>query len=126
MSEVYTWLSIFAIVLASAAGDVLMSRAMKDIGDLGALRRVNGLGEVVRRVARSRRFLLGVFCMALAFFSLLFALSWEDVSIVGPASASLTFVANAFAARIFLHEAVGLRRWAAVLLVGAGVFLLAI
>ncbi len=126
MSEVYTWLSIFAIVLASAAGDVLMSRAMKEIGDLGALRRVNGLGDVIRRVARSRRFLLGVFCMALAFFSLLFALSWEDVSIVGPASASLTFVANAFAARIFLHEAVGLRRWAAVLLVGAGVFLLAI
>ncbi len=126
MSEVYTWLSIFAIVLASAAGDVLMSRAMKEIGDLGALRKVNGLGEVIRRVAGSRRFLLGVFCMALAFFSLLFALSWEDVSIVGPASASLTFVANAFAARIFLHEAVGLRRWAAVLLVGAGVFLLAI
>ena len=126
MSEVYTWLSIFAIVLASATGDVLMSRAMKEIGDLGAMRRVNGLGEVFRRVGRSRRFLLGVLSMAVAFFSLLFALSWEDVSIVGPASASLTFVANAFGARIFLHEAVGLRRWAAVLLVGAGVFLLAI
>ncbi len=126
MSEVYTWLSIFAIVLASAAGDVLMSRAMKQIGDLGALRKVNGLGEVIRRVAHSRRFLLGVLCMALAFFSLLFALSWEDVSVVGPASASMTFVANAFAARIFLHESVTLRRWAAVLLVGAGVYLLAV
>jgi drug/metabolite transporter (DMT)-like permease len=126
MSEVYTWLSIFAIVLASTAGDVLMSRAMKEIGDLGAMRRVKGFGEVIRRISRSRKFLLGLLSMALAFFSLLFALSWEDVSVVGPASASITFVANAFAARIFLHEAVTLRRWAAVLLVGGGVFLLAI
>jgi uncharacterized membrane protein len=126
VSEVYTWLSIFAIVFASTAGDVLMSRAMKQIGDLGALRRVKGLREVLRRVAGSRLFLLGVFSMALAFFSLLFALSWEDVSIVGPASASLTFVFNAFAARIFLHETVTLRRWVAVLLVGGGVFLLAV
>lgn len=126
MSEVYTWLSIFAIVLASATGDVLMSRAMKEIGDLGAMWRVNGPREVFRRVARSRRFLLGLLSMAIAFFSLLFALSWEDVSVVGPASASLTFVANAFGARLFLHERVGLRRWAAVLLVGGGVFLLAI
>ena len=126
MSEVYTWLSIFAVVLTSTAGDVLMSRAMKEIGDLGALRRVKGLGEVIRRISKSRKFLLGVLSMALAFFSLLFALSWEDVSVVGPASASITFVANAFAARIFLHETVTLRRWIAVLLVGGGVFLLAV
>jgi len=126
VSEVYTWLSIFAVVLTSTAGDVLMSRAMKEIGDLGALRRVKGLGEVIRRISKSRKFLLGVLSMALAFFSLLFALSWEDVSVVGPASASITFVANAFAARIFLHETVTLRRWIAVLLVGGGVFLLAV
>jgi len=126
MSEVYTWLSIFAVVLASATGDVLMSRAMKDIGDLGAMWRIKGPGEVFRRVAHSRLFLLGLLSMAIAFFSLLFALSWEDVSVVGPASASITFVANAFGARLFLHEKVGLRRWAAVLLVGGGVYLLAI
>jgi drug/metabolite transporter (DMT)-like permease len=64
--------------------------------------------------------------MAVAFYSLLFALSWNDVSLVGPAAASLTFVANAVAARIFLHENVDHRRWMAALFVAGGVFLLAV
>jgi drug/metabolite transporter (DMT)-like permease len=64
--------------------------------------------------------------MAISFFSLLVALSWEDVSLVGPAAASLTFVTNAFAARIFLHEAVDRRRWISALLVCAGVAVLAV
>jgi drug/metabolite transporter (DMT)-like permease len=63
--------------------------------------------------------------MALAFFSLLVTLSWDDVSVVGPASASLTFLANAFAARIFLKERVDGRRWMAALFVAGGVVLLA-
>jgi len=42
-----------------------------------------------------------------------------NLSLVVPASASLTFVANAVAARIFLHEHVGRRRWIAALLVRA-------
>ena len=70
-------------------------------------------------------FCLGIFMMAVAFYSLLFALSWADVSLVAPASASLTFVANAIAAKIFLHERVDHRRWMAALLVAGGVVLLA-
>jgi drug/metabolite transporter (DMT)-like permease len=69
--------------------------------------------------------LLGILAMAMAFYSLLFALSWGDVSLVAPASASLTFVANAIAAKIFLHERVDHRRWMAALLVAGGVLLLA-
>jgi drug/metabolite transporter (DMT)-like permease len=63
--------------------------------------------------------------MALSFFCLLFGLSWGDVSLVAPAAASLTFIGNAFAARIFLHERVDRRRWIAASLVAAGVALLA-
>jgi drug/metabolite transporter (DMT)-like permease len=69
--------------------------------------------------------MLGIAFMALSFFSLLFALSWGDVSMVGPASASLTFVANAFAAKLFLHEKVDRRRWTAAVCVAGGVLLLA-
>ena len=48
-----------------------------------------------------------------------------DVSLIAPASASLTFVTNAVAAKIFLHERVDRRRWMAALLVAGGVVLLA-
>ncbi len=80
---------------------------------------------VVGRVLSNPSFLLGILAMTLAFYSLLFALSWGDVSLVAPASASLTFGTNAIAAKIFLHERVDRRRWMAALCVAAGVVLLA-
>jgi len=125
MKELYTWCSVFAVVLASTSGDVLLSSAMKQVGDVGELRRRCGILVVIGRVLGTRTFLLGLCCMAVAFYSLLFALSWNDVSLVGPAAASLTFVANAFGARIFLKERVDGRRWMAAVFVAAGVFLLA-
>ncbi len=116
---------IAAIVVFATCGDVLQARAMKEIGDLGAIRRQHGLLDVVRRVVSSYRFMLGLLFMALAFFSLLITLSWDDVSMIGPASASLTFIANAFAAGVFLKERVDHRRWLAALCVAGGVALLA-
>ncbi len=125
ISNLNAWLSIAIVVLSSSAGDVLLSRAMKQIGDLGQLRRRRGLSFIALMILRNRYFLPGVACMAVAFYSLLFGLSWNDVSLIGPAAASLTFVANAFAARIFLHEHVDRRRWGAALLVAGGVVLMA-
>lgn len=125
MTAGVTWTGIASIVFTATTGDVLQARAMKEIGDLGAVRREQGIFHVVHRVVSSSRFMLGLFFMALAFFSLLVTLSWDDVSVIGPASASLTFIANAFAARIFLKERVDHRRWLAALFVAGGVALLA-
>jgi drug/metabolite transporter (DMT)-like permease len=125
ISDLNAWLSILAVVLSSSAGDVLLSRAMKQIGDVGELRVRRGVVFVGLLTLRNRYFLIGVACMAISFYSLLFGLSWNDVSLIGPAAASLTFVANAVAAKIFLHEHVDSRRWAAALLVAAGVVLMA-
>ena len=125
MKHAYTWGAIVIIVLVSTAGDVLLARAMKTVGDVGMLYRRTGLWRVVARVLTNPFFLLGLTAMAVAFFGLLFALSWGDVSLVAPASASLTFVANAVAAKTFLHECVDRRRWIAALLVAGGVLLLA-
>jgi drug/metabolite transporter (DMT)-like permease len=125
VKHLYTWGAILAMSLASVVGDVLLARAMKQVGDVHALWRRSGLWMVIGRVLSNPNFFLGVTAMAAAFFSLLFALSWGDVSLIAPAAASLTFIGNAFAAKIFLHEKVDRRRWIAALLVATGVALLA-
>lgn len=126
MKSLYAWGAIAVIVLTSTAGDVLLSRGMKQVGDVGALRRRIGLLAVLVRVLKNPNFLLGVLCMATAFYSLLFGLSWGDLSLVVPASTSLTFITNALAAKMFLQERVDQRRWVAALLVAGGVVLLAV
>jgi drug/metabolite transporter (DMT)-like permease len=125
ISNLNGWLAILAIVISSSAGDVLLSRGMKQIGDLGKVRRKHGFNFVMMQILRNRSFLIGVICMAISFYSLLYGLSWNEVSLIGPAAASLTFVANAFAAKMFLHERVDRKRWAAALFVAAGVVLMA-
>ncbi|MGA3133893.1 MAG: EamA family transporter [Terracidiphilus sp.] len=116
---------IAMIVLTSTTGEVLTAAAMKSIGDLDVIRAHSGLKGAIRAVLTSPLFFAGVFFLALAFFSLLFALNHLNLSLVGPASASLTLVTNAVAGKIFLKENVDRRRWTAAVLVCVGVYLLA-
>ncbi len=124
MRLVYTWACIFTIVFAAAAGDVFVALAMRRIGDLGEFRRRRGISAVLARVFSSGTLFVGISFMAIAFFSNLIGLSWADLSLMGPASASLTFVTNALAAKFFLHENVDRRRWLATVFVCCGVLLL--
>ncbi|HEV8524714.1 MAG TPA: EamA family transporter [Terriglobales bacterium] len=126
MNTVHTWTAIAAVVITSTAGDVLISRAMKQVGHVGEVLRRRGLRGLLGMVLTNKTFLLALACMTLSFFSFLVALSWADASLVVPASASLAFVTTAVAAKLFLHETVDRRRWLAALLVCAGVAILAI
>jgi len=116
---------IAAVVLSSTVGEVLTAAAMKSIGDLDEIRARSGLKGAIRAVVTSPLFFAGVGFLALAFFALLFALNQLDLSLVAPASASLTLVTNAVAAKLFLHENVDRRRWTAAVCVCVGVYLLA-
>ncbi|HXB61680.1 MAG TPA: EamA family transporter [Acidobacteriaceae bacterium] len=120
-----TWATIIAVAGTAVAGDVLTAGAMRSIGDLDEIRAVSGMTGAIKAVVSSPIFLLGVLSMAASFFTLLFTLSNVDLSLAAPASASLTFMGNAIAAKIFLKENVDRRRWLAALFVCAGVALLA-
>ena len=115
---------IATIVITSSTGEVLMAGAMKSM-DLDEIRKRRGLGVAIRAVVTSPLFMGGIIFMALAFFSLLFALNRMDLSLVGPAAASLTLVTNTIAAKFFLKENVDRRRWTAAALVCIGVYYLA-
>jgi drug/metabolite transporter (DMT)-like permease len=98
---------------------------MKSIGDLDEIRARSGLKGAIRAVLTCPLFFSGVGFLALAFFALLLALNHLNLSLVAPASASLTLVTNAIAGKIFLKENVDRRRWTAAVLVCIGVYLLA-
>jgi drug/metabolite transporter (DMT)-like permease len=65
---------------------------------------------------------LGLLLMAVAFFSLLGALSIENVSFVVPTTA-MSYAAGALGGKFFLGERVSRQRWAGVVLVCIGVTL---
>lgn len=124
MSSLKLWIAIATLVMASSTGDVLLSAAMKRIGDLEELRARKGLLAVIGRVVSEKLFLFGLMSLIFSFFCLLTALSWGDASLVAPASASLTFICSAMLAKFVLHENVDRRRWLSAALVCVGVLLL--
>lgn len=121
----FTAAMIGTVAITSTVGEVLTAAAMKSIGDLDEIRAHSGLKGAIRAVLTCPLFFLGVGFLALAFFALLFALNHVNVSLVAPASTSLTLVTNAIAARLFLKENVDRRRWTAAILVCIGVYLMA-
>jgi drug/metabolite transporter (DMT)-like permease len=124
MRVLYTWVCILITVCAATAGDVLVALAMRRIGDLGEFRRKRGVVPMLLRVLSSGVLFAGIFFMGIAFFSNLVGLSWADLSLMGPASAALTYITNALAAKLFLKEDVNRRRWLATIFVFCGVLIL--
>lgn len=127
-SLLHAWSAILAVAALAITGEVLIAGAMRRLGDLDLLRDragIRGYLGPTRAVLSSPLFLAGALCMALNFFAMLYTLSIVDLSLAAPATASLTFIGNAAAAKIFLRENVDRRRWLAALFVCVGVILLA-
>ena len=109
------------IVLAGTGGELCVSRAMKSVGEVKDFRPA-AIVRVILKALRAGWMWAGVGLMALAFFSLLGALSFLNVSFVVPVTA-LSYVAGALGAVFFLRERVSSRRWIGVFLVSLGVTL---
>jgi drug/metabolite transporter (DMT)-like permease len=125
-SEFHLWASIVLVAVCAVTGDVLTARAMRRVGDLDKIRAEAGLPGAIRAVVAEPSFSLGIVAMTLSFFSLLYALAPPaPVSLIAPATASLTYIGNAIVARTFLHENVDRRRWFSALLVCVGIYLIA-
>jgi drug/metabolite transporter (DMT)-like permease len=109
------------IVVAGTCGELCVSRAMKVVGEVKDFRPRAIARGIVRAMGVGWMW-AGVSMMALAFFSLLGALSFLNVSFVVPVTA-LSYVAGACGAVFFLGERVSPRRWLGVALVAVGVTL---
>ena len=116
-----TAILIAVIVLVDSAGDVLLTRGMKQVGEISTLR-WRELLATARKMVGNRSFLSAIFFICVTFVSFLTVLSWADLSLVFPAT-SLIYVVSTLGAKFILGETVTLERWAGILLVCLGVAL---
>ncbi|HMD09561.1 MAG TPA: hypothetical protein VKH63_18670 [Candidatus Acidoferrum sp.] len=112
------------LILGSTGGEIAITRGMKATGEPEKLR-LKEMLQFLGKALCSGWFWVGVPLMALSFYSLLVLLSWEPISFVIPASA-LSYVVGTFGAKYILGEEVSTARWAGVVLVCAGVALVAL
>jgi drug/metabolite transporter (DMT)-like permease len=112
-----SWSCIVFVAALAISGECLIAAALRTGTGLRSY-----LGPI-RAVLSSPIFLIGALCMALNFFAMLFTLSLVDLSLAAPAIGSLTYVGNAIAAKLFLHENVDRRRWLATSFLAVGVVL---
>ncbi|SRR6266536_3590934 len=106
-----------ALVL-EAVGVVLLSRGLKQIGEVEKLTATE-VARVVRRGAVNPSILLGVGLETIFFGALLYLLSQRDVSLIWPLTA-LGFVLTSIAAKFILHEDIHWTRWIGVALIVIG------
>ncbi len=119
-----TAILIAMIVLADSAGDVFITKGMKQIGEVSTLN-LKVLLSTARRVLGNSSFLLGILFFSVTFFSFLAVLSWADLSLVFPAT-SLVYVVSTLGAKFILKETVTIQRWAGILMVCLGVALISL
>lgn len=117
-------LSLAVIVGAGTGGELAVTRAMKNIGEVHDFSPSNII-QVLKNAFTEGWMWFGISLMALAFFALLAMLSWENVSFVVPVTA-LSYVAGALGGKYFLGEQIPAKRWIGVLLVCLGVALVCI
>ena len=117
--NVRRYLVLAGVVVFGAVGDVCLSRGMKDIGSISLAHWSQLIPAVFNPwVALGILFLLGFFA---AYAN---ALSWADLTYVVPAT-SLGYVLIALMSEWLLHENVTLTRWMGIILVSAGVSMVA-
>jgi drug/metabolite transporter (DMT)-like permease len=119
-----TAILIAMIVLADSAGDVFLTKAMKQVGEISTIN-PRALLAIGRKAVSNKNFLSGIFFVAIAFFSFIIALSWADLSLMFPAK-SLVYVTSTLGAKWILKEKISFQRWGGIFLVCLGVALISL
>lgn len=109
------YLVLAAVTVFGATGDSLLSRGMKDAGNIS----VHQLPDLVLTILNPW-VLAGIFFLLGFFAAYMTALSWADLTYVLPAT-SLGYVLLALIAKFLLHEQVTTTRWLGIILISIGV-----
>ncbi len=117
-----TYVLLFLLVLLGSVGNTLLSKGMKDAGDLD-ISHVSSLAAGAARVLTSGTIWLGIAMMLGFMVCHMLVLSWADYSFVMPFSA-VAYALVPLLAYFFLHEQVSTARWIGIALIVSGVALI--
>jgi uncharacterized membrane protein len=117
-----TYILLFLLVLFGSVGNTILSKGMKDIGDLDISHLV-GIETGAAHVLTSGTIWLGILLMLLFMVCHMLVLSWADYSFVMPFSA-IAYALVPLLGYLFLHEQVSPARWIGIILIFLGVLLI--
>ena len=109
------YLVLAGVAIFGSVGDSLLSRGMKEVGNIS----IHNLPAVFFAV-RDPWIISGILLLFAIFAAYMTALSWADLTYVHPAT-SIGYVLLALIAKFILHEQVTPGRWLGILLITAGV-----
>jgi uncharacterized membrane protein len=115
-----TVILIFIMVTVAPLGDTFLGKGMKIVGRMKGWAPAD-LFHFFFRSFTTGTVWLGIELLLVYFVAYILVLSWADYSYVQPAS-SASYVLIAVLAHFLLHETISLTRWAGVLLICTGVF----
>ena len=122
--NITTAIMIAIITLATSVGEVLIAKGIREIGEISTLH-VAALIKIALRILTNKFFMLGIFLMAVSFFTFLVTLTEADLSLIVPATA-ISFAVKTLGAKIFLHERISRERLIGTVLVCLGVALISL
>ena len=117
-----TYVLLFLLVVLGSVGNTILSKGMKDAGDLD-ISRLSALAAGAARVLTSGTIWLGVAMMLAFMVCHMLVLSWADYSFVMPFSA-IAYALVPLLGYLFLHEQVSVARWVGIVLIVLGVVLI--
>lgn len=116
-----TYVLLVLMVLFGSVGDVLLSKGMKQVGEVADWS-FAGLSGVFLQVFTSPTIWLGISCLILFFVGYMLVLSWADFSYVLPATAT-SYAIVPLLGYLLLGEVVSSVRWTGVAFICLGVML---
>ena len=120
--QLRTYLLILLMVILGPLGNIMLGRGMKRIGGVTAWN-VSEILHFLALLPRSGSVWLGVSALLAFFLAYMLILSWADYSYVQPASA-MAYGVVALLGHFFLGEVVTPVRWAGVVIICLGVFVI--
>jgi uncharacterized membrane protein len=117
-----TYVLLFLLVFFGSVGNTVLSKGMKDTGDLD-ISHLAAIEAGVTHVLSSGTVWLGIALMLLFMVCHMLVLSWADYSFVMPFSA-IAYGLVPLLAYLFLGEHVSTARWIGIILIFLGVLLI--